>query len=358
MLFVLLKKFFHLEDILYRKRVKVVFLQKITNMNRLSIAEYVSGIRSGNRIILSKAITLTESKLPSDQNLAQEVIQQILPFAGNSFRIGITGVPGVGKSTFIEAFGLYIIEKVQKKVAVLTIDPSSQKSGGSILGDKTRMESLSHNPQAFIRPSPSGNSLGGVAKSTRETILLCEAAGFETILIETVGVGQSETVVKDMTDFFLLLMLAGAGDELQGIKKGIMEMADLLLITKADSNNEKQTKLAKAHYENAMHLFLPNENGWQSEVLTCSSLTGKGLPEAWQIMEKYKIKMEQNGFFQENRMQQNIHWLYDTIRQKLEETFFSNAAILQKLATIENQVRNGEMPSVKGALTLLQQFLP
>ncbi len=222
---------------------------------RFSADIYVNGILNGDRVLLSRAITLIESKLPQDQELAQEVIARVLPHAGNAVRLGITGVPGVGKSTFIEAFGNYVIEHAGKKLAVLAIDPTSQRTGGSILGDKTRMESLSVNPNAFIRPSPAGKSLGGVTKSTRETIILCEAAGFDAIIVETVGVGQSETAVHAMVDFFLLLMLAGAGDELQGIKRGIMEMADAIAITKADGSNAGKAKSARAEYQNALHLY-------------------------------------------------------------------------------------------------------
>ena len=323
-------------------------------MNRLSLSGYVSGIRAGNRVVLSRAITLSESQLPADRQLAQDVLQELLPLTGNSFRIGITGVPGVGKSTFIEAFGMYLLEKTQKKLAVLAIDPSSRKTGGSILGDKTRMERLSNHPASFIRPSPAKNTPGGTGSSTREAILLCEAAGFEHIFVETVGVGQAETAVKDMTDFFLLLMLAGAGDDLQGIKKGIMEMADLLLITKADQHNMQQAQLAKAHYQNALHLFLPNDNGWQPQVLTCSALTGNGIPETWHILEKYKNEMSLNGFLTENRRQQQVQWFYEILRQQLETLFFADEATRLQLADTENRVSRGELPAVKAALQLLK----
>src|SRR4030043_589923 len=242
---------------------------------KYTVDEYVSGILSGNRTILSRAITLTESLLPKHYETIQAIIEKCLPFSGRSVRIGITGIPGAGKSTFIESFGLYLADQ-GRKIAVLAIDPSSKKTKGSILGDKTRREKLSVHPDAFIRPSPSAGTLGGVARKTRETIILCEAAGFDTILVETVGVGQSETSVHSMVDFFLLLMLAGAGDELQGIKRGIFEMADLVAITKADGTNIKKAERAKSEYSNALHLFPPSESGWIPRVITCSSKTGSG----------------------------------------------------------------------------------
>ncbi|MBK6263600.1 methylmalonyl Co-A mutase-associated GTPase MeaB [Marivirga sp. S37H4] len=320
--------------------------------NRLSIQEYKDGILSGNRVILSRAITLVESALDDDNELAAKLINEIYPYTGNSYRIGITGVPGVGKSTFIESFGAYLIEQ-NKKLAVLTIDPSSQKSGGSILGDKTRMEKLSVSSHAFIRPSPAGDALGGVAHKTRETMLLCEAAGYDVIFIETVGVGQSETAVKNMVDFFLLLMLAGAGDELQGIKKGIMEMADSIAITKADGNNLDASRQAKKEYQNALHLFPSNENGWNPQVLLCSALQNKGLEDTWKILTDYYFKMKQNGFFDFNRKEQSVHWMHQTINLYLKRNFYNRPEIIEKLATFEDAVRSGKKHSVQAARELL-----
>jgi LAO/AO transport system kinase len=258
---------------------------------------FVDGILAGNRMLLSRAITLVESNRQEHQNLAQEIIEGCLPHSGNSIRLGITGVPGVGKSTFIEAFGNYVLEQQNRTLAVLAVDPSSSRTRGSILGDKTRMETLANHPKAYIRPTPTSGSLGGVAKNTRETITLCEAAGFNTILIETVGVGQSETAVHSMVDFFLLLMLAGAGDELQGIKRGIMEMADSIIINKADFGIEQAAKRAMNEYKNALHLFPPANSGWTPKVATCSAVQGKGIAEVWEIIDEFMRHTKANGFF-------------------------------------------------------------
>ena len=322
---------------------------------RLSIQAYQQGILSGNRMILSRAITLIESNLVEDKALAQSVLESVLPHTGGSVRIGITGVPGVGKSTFIETFGKYLTQQ-GKRVAVLAIDPSSQLTKGSILGDKTRMDELSREPLAYIRPSPTGASLGGVTHKTRETMLLCEAAGFEVIIIETVGVGQSETFVHGMVDFFLLLMLAGAGDELQGIKKGIMEMADLIAITKADSGNEFQAKLAQTEYQNALHLFPPDGSGWFPEVLTCSATEQKGIAEIWELVEKHRDLLAKNGKFAENRQAQNLAWMHDFIRQSLEEKFYQNSQITTKINTIQKAVSEGKQLPIHAALELLDTF--
>jgi len=277
---------------------------------RLSKEEYVQGVLTGNKSVLGRAITLIESDLVEDQQLSREVLKEILPHSGKSIRLGITGVPGVGKSTFIESLGQHIT-KSNKKLAVLTVDPSSQRSKGSILGDKTRMETLSHHPLAFIRPSASGTTLGGVNNHSRESILLCEAAGYEVIFIETVGVGQSETSVHGMVDFFLLLMLAGAGDELQGIKKGIMEMADALVITKSDGENRRMASRAKAEYKSALHLFPPSPTGWYPPVLTCSALEDKGINEVWEVIEKYWKDMQVKGHFEAKRQQQQLFWMHE-----------------------------------------------
>ncbi len=287
---------------------------------RLSIAEYRDGLLSGDRVMLARAITLVESKLDSDQALAEALLSEILPHAGKSIRVGISGVPGVGKSTFIEAFGTYLTEQGHK-VAVLAIDPSSSLSKGSILGDKTRMNKLSVNPKAFIRPSSSGGTLGGVASKTRESILLCEAAGYDWILVETVGVGQSETLVRDMVDFFLLLMLAGAGDELQGIKRGIMEICDALLINKSDGDNAKPAKRAAADYRNALHLFREQESGWIPKVETISSLLMEGMDATYKMLQAYQLHTTTNGFFEKNRHNQDVAWLMEMVREELLRDF-------------------------------------
>jgi LAO/AO transport system kinase len=322
---------------------------------RLSIQEYTNGIIAGNRMILSRAITLIESNLPADKQLAQTVLESILPFTGKAIRIGITGVPGVGKSTFIETFGKYLTA-LNKKIAVLAIDPSSQLTKGSILGDKTRMEELAHEPLAYIRPSPTGASLGGVTYKTRETMLLCEAAGFEVVIVETVGVGQSETYVHGMVDFFLLLMLAGAGDELQGIKKGIMEMADLIAITKADSGNEHQANLAKNEYESALHTFPPDGSGWFPEVIVCSATQKKGIAEIWQLVEKHREMLSKNGKFAENRQNQNLAWMHDFIKQSLEQNFYTNQSVSTKINDIQKAVSEGKKLPIHAGLELLEVF--
>lgn len=323
--------------------------------NRLSVEAYVEGVLLGNRMILSRAITLVESQLTSDKNLAQQVLEQILPHSGRAMRIGITGVPGVGKSTFIEAFGKQLTAS-GKKLAVLAIDPTSQRSKGSIMGDKTRMEELAHDPLAYIRPSPSGGSLGGVANKTRETMLLCEAAGFDVVFVETVGVGQSETLVKGMVDFFLLLMLAGAGDELQGIKKGIMEMADAVVITKADSENQPAAQRAVVEYQNAFHLFPPAENGWFPQVKTCSALEKRGLNAIWEMISDYYTLVKRNGTYLQNRQRQNLEWMHSLIRYALEEQFYHHPEIKQKLTEIETNVQNGKWLPIRAATYLLDIF--
>lgn len=317
---------------------------------------YIEGIRAGNRVWLSQAITLVESHLDSDQLLAQEVLQALLPYTGHSIRLGITGVPGVGKSTFIEALGNHITQKGQK-LAVLAIDPSSPKSGGSIMGDKTRMTLLSQDPRAYIRPSPTHTSLGGVARKTRESMLLCEAAGFEIIIVETVGVGQSETLVKNMVDFFLLLMLAGAGDELQGIKKGIMEMADAIAINKADGDNLQAARVAQNEYKSALRLFPPNENGWFPPVLTCSSTEKSGIPEIWEMVLHYHKEMREKGFIQKNRQSQNQHWLFAEIRNRLESDFFQHPKVKEALVSIEPAIQNGSLSVYQAVQKLMDLFL-
>lgn len=322
---------------------------------RHSVEEYVKGVLDGDKIMLSKAITLVESTLESDHLLAEQVIEKILPHTGNSVRIGITGVPGVGKSTFIESFGK-VITSLYKKLAVLAIDPSSQRSKGSILGDKTRMEKLSTDPMAYIRPSASGSSLGGVSTKTRETMLLCEAAGFEVIFIETVGVGQSETTVKGMVDFFLLLMLSGAGDELQGIKKGIMEMADTIAITKADGDNKTKCERASREYKNALHLFPPSESGWYPTVLTCSALNNEGLQNIWDEIVKYTDHMKTKGLFYQNRQFQNVEWMHDIILYSLKNHFYSDQYINISIPALEEEIRKKQIPAITAARQLLNNY--
>lgn len=313
------------------------------------------GIKSGDVAALSSAITLLESTRPEDKQAANLLIQMCLPFAGKSIRVGVTGVPGVGKSTFIEAFGMNLIQQ-GKKLAVLAIDPSSGKSGGSILGDKTRMNELSMAKNAFIRPSPAGNSLGGVARKTRESILLCEAAGFDYILVETVGVGQSETAVHSMVDFFLLLMLAGAGDELQGIKRGIMEMADALVITKADGDNVKKSNLARQEYQNAMHLFPPNKNGWIPKALTCSSLEGQSIGKISDLIFEFENKTKANQFFEIRRHEQDQFWMHETLKELILADFFEDDSHQEAISKLEKQVVKGEISSFAAAEKLYRQF--
>jgi len=313
------------------------------------------GIKSGDKTALSSGITLIESTLPEHRALSNELIQKCLPMSGGSMRIGITGVPGVGKSTFIEHFGSLFTEE-GRKVAVLAVDPSSAVSGGSILGDKTRMNDLAVNPNVFIRPSPAGDTLGGVARKTRESIILCEAAGFDTILVETVGVGQSEVMVKSMVDFFLLLMLSGAGDELQGIKKGIMEMADALVITKADGDNVQKSKLAAREYRNALHLFPPNSNEWIPRVFTCSALEGRNMDEALETIRSFENHVKLNGSFERNRREQDKKWLKETLKELILGGFFADASLMEKLRQNEQRVINGEITSFQAAEELYEAY--
>ncbi|HAS39934.1 MAG TPA: methylmalonyl Co-A mutase-associated GTPase MeaB [Microscillaceae bacterium] len=327
----------------------------VRRKQRLEIAQYVEGVLQQDRVIVSQAITLIESTLEEDRTLALQLIDQLLPHTGNAIRIGITGVPGVGKSTFIEALGQHIIVQ-NKKLAVLAVDPSSQRSRGSIMGDKTRMEQLAMQPSAYIRPSPAGTSLGGVASRTRETMLICEAAGFDVIFVETVGVGQSETVVHGMVDFFLLLMLAGAGDELQGIKKGIMEMADVIAITKADGENVHSAKMAQNEYQSALHLFPPAANGWLPKVVTCSALANYGIDNIWDITQNYIQHVKQNQFFEKRRQEQNLQWMFETIRATLEEQFFRHPDVKQTLPKVVQQISEGSLPPLTGAQQLLDIY--
>ncbi|MEI6048048.1 MAG: methylmalonyl Co-A mutase-associated GTPase MeaB [Bacteroidota bacterium] len=322
---------------------------------KYSVDEYVEGIISGNRTILSQAITLVESSLPGDYETAQAIVEKCLPYSSKSIRIGITGVPGAGKSTFIETFGLYIAGE-GRRLAVLTIDPSSEQTRGSILGDKTRMEQLGIHPDAFIRPSPTSGTFGGVARKTREAIILCEAAGFDTILVETVGVGQSETAVHSMVDFFLLLMLAGAGDELQGIKRGIMEMADLIAITKADGDNKMVAEGARSLYQNVLHLFPAKSSGWKPKVLTCSALKNRGISELWEIMMEYFKLTVNSGYFEEHRKQQEVIRMHNTIIEYLNNSFYNQEDVKLLRPELERQLYEGTITSYKAAARLLDKY--
>ncbi len=323
---------------------------------QLSIAEYVDGIVKGDITILSQAVTLVESVKPEHQAVAQEVIEKCLPYSGNSIRVGISGVPGAGKSTSIDVFGLHVLEKYDGKLAVLAIDPSSERSKGSILGDKTRMEKLSVHPKSFIRPSPSAGSLGGVARKTRETIVLCEAAGFDKIFVETVGVGQSETAVHSMVDFFLFIQLAGTGDELQGIKRGIMEMADGIVINKADGDNLDRAKLAATQFRNALHLFPAPESGWTPQVLTYSGFFNLGVKEIWDMIYQYIDFVKDNGYFEYRRNEQSKYWMYETINEQLRDSFYHNRKIEAMLSDKEKQVLQGNLTSFVAAKNLLDTY--
>lgn len=320
-----------------------------------SAKEYVEGILSGNKTFLSQAITLIESSREEHREIGEQILDHCLSKTGKSLRIGISGVPGVGKSTFIDALGKNLISE-GRKLAVLTVDPSSSRSKGSILGDKTRMHFLATHPDAFIRPSPSAGTLGGVAKKTREAMLLCEAAGYEMIFIETVGVGQSETAVYSMVDFFLVLMLAGAGDELQGMKRGILEMADLIAINKADGDNLKAAKRAKQEYQNALSLFPGQPSGWKPVVKTCSSIDGSGLKDIWGDVKSFVTFTQQNGHFENHRKEQSIDWMYENIHYRLKEIFYKHPDIQKRLKTIENKVAKGTLSSFKAASELIKLF--
>lgn len=317
-----------------------------------STQELLVGIYGGDKASLARAITLVESTKSSHFEKAEELIGNCLKNNTNSIRIGITGIPGVGKSTFIEVFGSHLTQ-LGKKVAVLAVDPSSSFTKGSILGDKTRMETLAKNPNAFIRPSPTSDSLGGVTRKSRETIILCEAAGYDVILVETVGVGQSETVVHSMVDFFLLLKLAGAGDELQGIKRGIMEMADAVVINKADGTNLKNVKLAQTEFNRALHLYPPKENEWNPKVLSCSSLENKGITEIWDMIETFTQLTKKNSYFAQNRSKQNKNWFLQTVNALLNHQFYQNIETKNQLERLLLKVEKNEMSPFVAAKTLV-----
>ena len=315
-------------------------------------ATLVAGVRAGDRTMLARAITLVESRQPRHEAAAQTVLQELLPFTGHAKRIGITGSPGVGKSTFIETFGCQLVNRGHH-VAVLTIDPSSARSHGSILGDKTRMEKLCQSPQAFIRPSPSGEHLGGVARRTRETMLLCEAAGFDVVIVESVGVGQTEIALRSMTDFFLLLLLPGAGDELQGIKKGIVEMADLVAINKADGDNRLRAELTRQDQAAALHYLQPATTGWLTEAVLCAGRDGLGVPEIWEVIEKFYRELTPRGIIERRRQQQSLAWLSDLIEDELKQRFYRDPRVTSQLDDTRQALLRGEITVVKAARTLL-----
>jgi LAO/AO transport system kinase len=321
----------------------------------LSASDYVSGVLSGDRTILSRAITLVESNSPAHAQTASQVVKALLPHAGGSIRIGITGVPGAGKSTFIDTLGTRLCD-LGRKVAVLAVDPSSSVTKGSILGDKTRMESLARHKNAFIRPSPSGGTLGGVTRKSRETMLLCEAAGHDVILVETVGVGQSEAAVRSMVDFFLLMVITGAGDELQGIKKGVMELADAILINKADGGNLLKANATRAEYERILHYIRPATEGWATRALVCSAVTGAGIDELWNVIGEFMRNVKESGVFAERRRQQTIAWVYSMVEDYLKQKFYGCDAVTKARPQMETRVVSGDVSATEAAAELIRIF--
>ncbi len=317
--------------------------------------EIVEGVRSGSRTHLGRAITLIESNAAKHAALAEEVVRQALPHSGRSIRVGITGVPGAGKSTFIESFGTMLCHQ-GKHVAVLAVDPSSTVTRGSVLGDKTRMEMLCREDNCFIRPSPSSGTLGGVTRKSRETIILCEAAGYDVILVETVGVGQSETTVRSMVDFFLVLFIAGGGDELQGIKKGIVELADTLLITKADGSNIPRTEAARVEFARVLHYLTSPTPGWQPEVMTCSSLENRNIADVWEVIERFRKTVQENGFFTENRKQQTLDWIEDMLSQQLWQDFIHNPGIVEHWPNVKRSVMAGKLSATTAVKQLFNAY--
>lgn len=323
---------------------------------KMTVTDYVEGILRGDVTVLGQAVTLVESTHPDHQQTAQEVIEKCLPYSGKSIRVGISGVPGAGKSTSIDELGVHVLKEYGGKLAVLAIDPSSERTKGSILGDKTRMEKLSVHPDSFIRPSPSAGSLGGVARKTRESIILCEAAGFDKIFVETVGVGQSETACHSMVDFFLLIQLAGTGDELQGIKRGIMEMADGIVINKCDGNNVEKCQLAANQFRNALHLFPMPESGWTPKVLTYSGFFGYGVKEVWDMVYQYFDFVKANGYFEYRRQEQAKYWMYESVNEQLRNSFYHQPTIADMLKVSEKDVLEGRKTSFVAAKQLLDAY--
>lgn len=321
----------------------------------LTVDEYVQGVRAGDRAVLGRAISLVESNASAHHDLAQEVLVRLLPFTGHAHRVGITGVPGVGKSTFIEGLGTKLT-KAGHRVAVLAVDPTSERTHGSILGDKTRMVTLSQDLNAFIRPSPSSGSLGGVGRKTRETMLLCEAAGFDVVLVETVGVGQSETMVADMVDFFLVLMLAGAGDELQGIKRGILELADMIAVNKADAGNEKAADRARREYASALELMHGRNDAWKVPVVTCSGLSGLGLDGLWKEIERHRSELSASGDLDRQRKEQLLRWMWQMVESELMSALHAHPQVKAELSDLERQVREGKLTATAAALRILKAF--
>ncbi len=324
---------------------------------KLSLEDYKDGILSGNRMVLAQAITLIESNSPAHFETAQELLTSLLPYTGKSFRIGITGVPGAGKSSFIETFGTMLCKEKGKKVAVLAVDPSSSITGGSVLGDKTRMENLSRCENAFIRPSPSGCMLGGVARKSRETMLLCEAAGFDVILVETVGVGQSEVTVRSMTDFFLLIQLAVQGDELQGIKKGVIELADGILVNKCDGNLVEKSNLKKAELAGVLHFLASPTPDWKPFCETCSAHTGMGVERAWNLLEGFREKLTDNGFFEKRRRQQNVEWFKFLMEQEVLRRFFATEGVEDAISNYQKLIQNSDITATKAVCNILEAYL-
>ncbi|HOX25456.1 MAG TPA: methylmalonyl Co-A mutase-associated GTPase MeaB [Candidatus Krumholzibacteria bacterium] len=322
---------------------------------RLATDEYVAGVLSGDRALLARAITLIESNAPAHFDQAQEIVQALLPYRGRAVRVGITGTPGAGKSTFIETLGT-LLTGAGHRLAVAAVDPSSTVTGGSVLGDKTRMTRLATDPRAFVRPSPSGGTLGGVTRKTRETILLFEAAGYDIVVVETMGVGQGETVVREMVDFFLLLLIAGGGDELQGIKKGVIELADAIVVNKADGANRQAADLARAEYEQALHYLRPATAGWQTRAFTASALTGEGVREVWRVVETFLDRTRQSGGLEERRRRQERQWVRQLVRDRLEEVFLGHPEVARLLPGLETAVERGEIPAVTAARRLLDAF--
>ncbi|PIE23684.1 MAG: methylmalonyl Co-A mutase-associated GTPase MeaB [Planctomycetota bacterium] len=321
----------------------------------LSIDDCVQGVLDGDRTVIARAITLVESNAEKHQERAQEMLTRLLPHAGNSIRIGITGVPGAGKSSLIETLGTTLCDRGEK-IAVLAVDPSSSVTGGSILGDKTRMEKLSRNKNAFIRPSPSGGALGGVARKSRETMVVCEAAGYDTILVETVGVGQSEITVRSMVDMFILVQIAGAGDELQGIKKGVMERSDMIVVNKADGDNKTRAQTTRAEYAKILHYLQPSTEGWESKALACSAVTGEGLDDLWETIKVFETNTRDSGVFTKRRQQQNIEWVNSLVQEYLNRNFYNNPAVREQRPVLEHLVTTGQISPTKAAMDLFKIF--